>query len=74
MFSIMKEHHKKFNSLDKLKTRTKDNEKRKGEVLTNVGDIYNELYDIYKSKYNKKINSLSAKDKKKAQLQTIKTK
>ena len=65
MFSIMKEHHKKFNSLDKLKTRTKDNEKRKEEVLTNVGDIYNELYDIYKSKYNKKINSLSAKDKKK---------
>ena len=65
LFSIMKEHHKKFNSLDKLKTQTKDNEKRKGEMLTNVGDIYNELYDIYKSKYNKKINSLSAKDKKK---------
>ena len=64
MFSIMKEHHKKFNSLDKLKTRTKDNEKRKEEVLTNVGDIYNELYDIYKSKYNKKINSLDAKNKK----------
>ena len=31
----------------------------------NVGDIYNELYDIYKSKYNKKINSLDAKNKKK---------
>ena len=42
-------------------------------MLTNVGDIYNELYDIYKSKYNKKIDRLSAKDKKKAQLQTIKT-
>ena len=54
MFSIMKEHHKKFNSLDKLKTRTKDNEKRKEEVLNNVGDIYNKLYDIYKRKYNKK--------------------
>ena len=34
-------------------------------MLTNVGDIYNELYDIYKSKYNKKINSLDAKNKKK---------
>ena len=34
-------------------------------MLNNVGDIYNELHDIYKSKYNKKINSLSAKDKKK---------
>ena len=54
MFSIMKEHHKKFNNLNKLKTRTKDNEKRKEEVLNNVGDIYNKLYDIYKRKYNKK--------------------
>ena len=50
MFSIMKEYHKKFNSLNKLKTRTKDNEKRKEEVLNNVGDIYDELYDVYKSK------------------------
>ena len=63
MFSIMKEYHKQFNSLNKLKTRAKDNEKRKQEVLTNVGDIYNELYDIYKSKYNKKIDRLSAKNK-----------
>ena len=41
MFSIMKEYHKKFNYLNKLKTRTKDNKKRKEEVLNNVGDIYN---------------------------------
>ena len=54
MFSIMKKYHKKFNNLNKLKRRTKDNEKRKQEVLTNVGDIYNELYDVYKSKYSKK--------------------
>ena len=33
-------------------------------MLTNVGNIYNELYDIYKSKYSKTINKLSAKDKK----------
>ena len=44
MFSIMKEYHKKFNKLNNLKTRTKDNEKQKQEVLTNVGDICNELY------------------------------
>ena len=54
MFSITKEYHKKFNSLNNLKPRTKDNEKLKQGVLTNVGDIYNELYDIYKSKYSKK--------------------
>ena len=63
--NIMKEYHKKFNSLNNLKPRTKDNEKLKQGVLTNVGDIYNELYDIYKSKYSKKIDKLSAKDKKK---------
>ena len=39
--------------------------KRKQEVLTNVGDIYNKLYDIYKIKYSKKTNSLNAKNKKK---------
>ena len=65
MFNLMKDHHKKFNSLNKLKPQKENNEKRKQEVLTNVGDIYNELYDIYKSKYNKKINSLDAKNKKK---------
>ena len=32
-------------------------------MLTNVGDIYNELYDVCKSKYSKKIDKLSAKDK-----------
>ena len=32
-------------------------------MLNNVGDIYNELYDIYKRKYNKKIDRLSAKNK-----------
>ena len=65
MFNLMKEYHKKFNSLNKLKPQKENNKKRKQEVLTNVGDIYNELHDIYKSKYNKKINSLNAKSKKK---------
>ena len=64
MFNLMKGYHKKFNSFNKLKPQTKDNEKLKQKVLTNVGDIYNELYDVYKSKYNKKINKLSVKDKK----------
>ena len=64
MFCIMKEHQKKFNSLNKLKAQTKDNKKRTEEVLNNVGDIYNELHDICKSKYSKKMNSLSAIDKK----------
>ena len=65
MFNLMKDHHKNFNSLNKLKPRKENNEKRKQEVLTNVGDIYNKLYDVYKSKYSKEIDKLSAKDKKK---------
>ena len=65
MFDIMKEYHEKFNKLTNLKTRTKDNEKRKQEVLTSAGDIYNQLYYIYKNKYNKKIDSLDAENKKK---------
>ena len=40
--------------LNNFKTRTKDNEKRKQEVLISVGDIHNQLYYIYKNKYNKK--------------------
>ena len=64
MFSIMKDYHKKFSSLNKLKPQKENNKKRKQEVLTNVGDIYNELYDIDRNKYNKKINSLDAKNKK----------
>ena len=54
MFNIMKDYHNNFNSLNNLKTQTKDNEKRKEEMLNNVGDIYSELYDIYKLKYSKK--------------------
>ena len=34
-------------------------------MLTNACDIYNELYYIYKNKYNEKINSLDTENKKK---------
>ena len=42
----------------------KNNKELKQEVLINAGDIYNELYDIYKNKYNKEINSLNTKNRK----------
>ena len=47
MFNQMKEYHEKFIKLNNLKPQTKDNEKLKHKVLTNAGDIYNKLYDIY---------------------------
>ena len=63
MFNLMREYHKKFTSLNNLVPRTENNKKLKQEVLINAGDIYNALYDIYKNKYNKKINSLSTKNR-----------
>ena len=63
MFNLMRKHHKKFISLKNLTPRTENNKKLKQEGLINVGDIYNALYDIYKNKYNKKINSLSTKNR-----------
>ena len=73
MFNLMKEYHKQLNSLNKLKPQKENNKKRKQEVLNNIGDIYNELYDVYKSKYSKKIDKLSAKDKEKLDYKKIKT-
>ena len=65
MYNLMKDHQKKFNRLKNLVLRTKNNKEPKQEVLINAGNVYNKLYYIYKDKYTKKINSLSAEDKKK---------
>ena len=54
MCNVMKDHHKKLNSLINLKPRARDNKNKRLEVLIHAGDIYNELYIIYRSKYNKK--------------------
>ena len=64
MYNLVKEHHKKFNDLINLRPRSKENKGKTFEVIVHAGSIYNELYNIYKSKYNKKIDSLSAKNKK----------
>ena len=70
MFNLMKGHHKKLNSLIDLKPRSRENKGKRLEVIVYAGNIYSKLYDIYRSKYNKTIDSLSTK--KKALLQTIK--
>ena len=54
MFNLMKDHHKKLNSLINLKPRTRDNKNKRLEVIIHAGNIYNGLYNIYSSKYNKK--------------------
>ena len=63
MFNLMRKHHKNFISLKDLTPRTENNKKVKQEVLIKSGDLYNSLYYIYKNKYNKKLNSLSTKNR-----------
>ena len=60
----MKDYHKKCNSLNKLKPQRRDNKNKRLEVIIHAGNIYSKLYDIYRSKYNKKIDILSVKNKK----------
>ena len=61
MYSLKREYHKKFTSLNNLVPLTENNKELKQEVLINAGGIYDELYYIYQNKYNKKINCLSIK-------------
>ena len=61
MFTLMREYHKNFTSLNNIVGQTENNKELKQEVLINAGDLYNELYYIYKNKYNTKINSLNKK-------------
>ena len=57
--------HKKFTRFKNLAPRTKDKKILKDKVLSNVGNLYNGLYYIYKDKYNEKINNVDTKNKKK---------
>ena len=67
MFNLMKEHHKRLNSLIDFNPRWSENKNKRLVVIIHAGDIYNALYNIYRSKYKKKkkkIDSLRAKNKK----------
>ena len=63
-FNLMKDHHKKLNTFIDLKTRSRENKNKRLEVIVHAGNIYNKLYNIYRSSKTKKIDSLSAKNKK----------
>ena len=60
----LKNLNKKIASLKNVAPRTKDNEDKKKEVLNNIEDLYNELYYIYKDKYNEEEFNLNKKTKK----------
>ena len=57
MFNLMKDHHKKLNDLINLKPRSRiENRGKRFEVIVYAGNIHNRLYNIYRSKYYKKID------------------
>ena len=65
MHKKLKNFHKKFTDLKNVTPRTEANKNLKEKVLDDVGDLYNELYYIYKDKYNEEINSLDMENRKK---------
>ena len=55
---------KKFNKLKAVNPQADENTVLKPNVLDNVGDLFNELYYIYKDKYNEEKDGLNTKDRK----------
>ena len=57
----------KFNdeiiSLKNVASRKEEKKELKNKVLSNAENLYNELYYIYKDKYNKEINSLDTENR-----------
>ena len=61
MHKTLKNINKKFIDLKNVIPRTEANKKLKEKVLDDAGDLFNDLYYIYKDKYNEEINSLDTK-------------
>ena len=61
MFNLMKEHHKNFNDLINLRTRSSENKGKRFEVIIHAGNIYNKLYNIYRTEYYKKNRQFECK-------------
>ena len=55
---------KKINKLKTVNPQTDENKVLKPKVLDNAGDLFNDLYYIYKDKYNEEKDGLNTKNKK----------
>ena len=55
---------KRFNKLKAVDPQADENKVLKPKVLDNVGDLFNDLYYIYKDKYNEEKDGLNTKNKK----------
>ena len=50
MFNLMKEYYKKLSGFINLKPRSNENKNKRLEVMIHATNIYNKLYNIYRSK------------------------
>ena len=58
--------------LKTVNPQTDKNKDLKPKVLNNAGDLFNEMYYIYKDKYNEEKNGLNAKKQKKLYYKKLK--
>ena len=65
MHKKLNDFHKKFTKFKDFNPRAKENEDLKANVLDNVGDLLNDLYYIYKERYEEGRNTLNKIDKQK---------
>ena len=67
---------KNFNKLKAVNPQTNENKESRPKVLDNVGDLFNDLYYIYKDKYNEEKDGSNTKNNTKTKtflLQKIET-
>ena len=64
MYKKLNDFSKKIDKLKTVDPQTDENKVLKPKVLDNVGDLFNELYYIYKGKYNEEKDGLNTKNKK----------
>ena len=64
MYKKLNDFKKRFNKLKTVDPQTNENKALKPKFLDNVEDLLNELYYIYKDKYNEEKYGLNTKNKK----------
>ena len=63
MHKKLNDFKKRLNKFKDVNPETDENIALKQKVLGNVGDLFNDLYYIYKDKYNKEKDGLNTKNK-----------
>ena len=64
MYKKLNDSKKRFNKLKTINSQTDENKVLKPKALDNVRDLFNDLYYIYKDKYNEEKDGLDTKNKK----------